>query len=113
MIYHIKDVDAFIKISLKTIAKIIKYKYKTLIKMVTVENVRFLMKKYVKKDQNNNIYISYKNIDKLYADIHEWIIGIELAQMAAEDKIGCYWDNKRNEMIFFNKELGVNDGKTN
>jgi hypothetical protein len=33
--------------------------------------------------------------------------------MAAEDKIGCYWDNKRNEMIFFNKELGVNDGKTN
>ena len=42
---------------------------------------------------------------KRYDEILDWLIGVELAKMAADDKLECYWDDEANEMVFKGKPV--------
>jgi hypothetical protein len=68
-------------------------------------NVEGIVKQYAKRDSKNNLMVNNKIVQKIQNDLMDWILGVSLAKLAAKDELNCYWDNKRNCMVFSrNKE---------
>lgn len=103
MIYRIKNLDMFIKYTLKGVCKLNGYKKKEIKNYIDEQNIKSFLKKYIYRDEKDRLFISEKDTIKLYEDINEWIVGLELASLAGQDLIECYWDNKQNCMMFYNK----------
>lgn len=73
------------------------------------------MKDYIKPKEIASIikqYSVYKNGDyfmntmilqKVFTETKNWVLGIQLAKMAASDKMDTMWDEEQNCMIFKSK----------
>lgn len=103
MIYRIKNLEKFIKATIKGICELNGYDKKEIKKYIDKNNIQCLMKKYVYTDTDNEIFISDKDTVKLYDDVREWIVGVELSKIAGQDLIECYWDDENNCMKFYHK----------
>lgn len=99
MIYKIKSMNNFAKILGKTVAKDSQFTYNELKSYISVKNIKNIISKYT-TDENGHCYITNNGIADSMSEIFDWLIGRELASLAAKDKIDCYWDDKSNEMIF-------------
>jgi hypothetical protein len=70
------------------------------------------MKEYIKPKEVASIvkqYAIYKNnqylmnrmiLQKIFSEVKNWVLGIQLSKMASEGKIDTMWDDEENCMIF-------------
>jgi hypothetical protein len=49
-----------------------------------------------------------KILQKIFTEVHDWVLGVTLSQMASKDLIDTYWDSTLNCMTFAPK--GNEDG---
>ena len=100
--YKINSINNVAKTLGKTVAKDADYTYDELKKYISVGNIKNILSDYaIKKD--NELYINSEGINNVMSDILDWLTGRELAYLAAQDKLDCYWDDTTNEMVFKSK----------
>lgn len=61
-------------------------------------------------DDNNQPLLNEETNEKIYEETAVWIHNAGLAKLSANDLVECAWDDKLNEMVFWQKEI-ANNGK--
>ena len=56
-------------------------------------------------DNENRPLLDEETNEQIFEETAIWIHNIGLAKLAAQDLIECAWDNKMNEMVFWQKEI--------
>lgn len=104
MIYEITHLNAFAKSLGVNVAKDSGFSIKELKRYIKVSNIKNIIKQYAKKNKYGNLVINDEAAQNICSDIFDWLIGANLAELAAEDVIDCYWDDEQNCMMFKTKE---------
>lgn len=107
--YEIKYLNKFAKSLGKMVAKDIGFSHTQLKNYITVGNIKNLIKQYCNTDKYGQLLIDEEQTSQVCSEIFDWLIGVDLAKMAAADELDCYWDDKMNQMVFKYKEK--NNGK--
>ena len=102
MIYEIKSLNSFSKSLGKQVAKQSGFSKNELINYITVKNIKQMVRLHASK-QKGKMYIDEKRTLKICGEIFDWLVGVDLAKLAAQDKLECYWDDKKNTMVFKKK----------
>lgn len=66
---------------------------------ITPKEVSSIVKQYCIY-KNNDYFINTLILQKIFTEVKNWVLGIQLAKMASEGKIESIWDNEQNCMIF-------------
>lgn len=104
MIYEIQNLNKFAKSLGKMVAKDIGFSQKELKQYINVSNIKNLIIQYCNGKIKGKLTIDEENTSRVCSEIFDWLIGADLARLAAEDVLDCYWDDKTNQMIFKHKE---------
>lgn len=108
MIYEIKSLNGMAKGLGKQVAKDNGFSKKELHSYINVSNIVGIIKQYC-RTKGKKFYIDDGDIEKAYAEVHQWLVGVDLARLAANDTIDCYWDNEKDCMKFKGKKENKND----
>ena len=101
--YEIEDIKKFSKSLGKRVAKDCGFPMSDLKSSISVRNVCGLVKEH--SDVINGVrYIDEQNAFEVCEQILNWILGVSLAKMAANDEIDCYWSDKDDCMMFMFKD---------
>jgi hypothetical protein len=100
--YEIEDIKKFSKSLGKRVAKDCGFSVTDLKSSISVKNVCCLVK------ENSSVidgvrFIDEQNAIEVCEQILNWIMGVSLAKMAANDEIDCYWSDKDDCMMFMFK----------
>lgn len=50
--------------------------------------------------KNGGYYINTIILNKIFSEVKNWVLGIQLAKMASDGKLDTIWDEEQNCMIF-------------
>lgn len=53
--------------------------------------------------KNHEYYMNTEILQKIFSEVKNWVLGIQLAQMASSGKMDTMWDDEQNCMIFKSK----------
>tara|TARA_R110000868_G_scaffold554_3_gene4108 strand:- start:877 stop:1212 length:336 start_codon:yes stop_codon:yes gene_type:complete len=99
--HKFKDLNKFSKDLGKFVARVSGYRLSQIKKYIKVNNVKNIVKKYAKYNLPNNIYtLSEDDASEACEEILDWLVGVELASLAADDVLDCWWDDEKNQMMF-------------
>lgn len=104
MKYKIKNIDKFAKYIGRLVAKQSGFTSKEFKSYINISNIKNIIYNHAEKIDDGSIALNEKTTNIIYSEIFDWLVGVDLAKLAADDILDCYWDNKRNCMIFKNKE---------
>ena len=104
MKYEIKDLNKFAKNLGRMVAKDSGFSHKQLKSYITVSNIKNLIIQYCNGRKYGKLLIDEEHTSKVCSEIFDWLVGVDLAKLAAEDVLDCYWDDSMNEMVFKYKE---------
>tara|TARA_R100000278_G_scaffold53223_2_gene44645 strand:+ start:684 stop:1007 length:324 start_codon:yes stop_codon:yes gene_type:complete len=100
--HKFKDIRKFsLKIG-KFVARSAGYTIKELRSFINVSNVEGIVRNHATMEEDY-FTLSEKQAENICDEILDWLVGVEIAKMAAEDKLDCYWDDEINEMVFKGK----------
>ena len=102
MIYEIKSLNGFAKSLGKQVAREGGFSVKELRGYITVSNIKNMIKQHASK-QRGKLYIDEDRTHQVCEEIFDWLTGVNLAKLAAQDYLECYWDDKQNTMVFNKK----------
>lgn len=109
MIYKVKNLNKF-AISLgKIAAKNSGFTHEELKSYIKISNIKNMILQYGNRLDDGSITIDEEATNIIYAEIFDWLVGVDLATLAANDIIDCYWDNEKNDMIFMRKDGNRNE----
>ena len=97
--YELKDMDGFAKTIGLHVAETVGIPRKQLKQYIKVFNIKEISKQYC-TEENGRYYIDDQSVDDIVQDVTNWVVGIDLAKLAASDKLECYWEDDINEMVF-------------
>lgn len=60
--------------------------------------------------KDDDYLINTEILQKIFTEVHDWVLGVTLSKMASKDLIETYWDTTLNCMTFSQKE-NLNNGK--
>lgn len=101
-LHKFKDIRKFsLKIG-KFVARSAGYTVKELRSFINVSNVEGIVRQHATIEENC-FKLSEKQAEKICDEILDWLVGVELAKMAAEGSLDCYWDDDRDQMVFKSK----------
>ena len=101
--YKIRSMNALAKVLGKTVAKDSDFTFKQLRSYISVGNIKNIIKDYAEVSEDGQYQINQEGIDCVMTEIFDWLVGRDLAALAAEDKVDCFWDDEKNEMVFKGK----------
>lgn len=55
-------------------------------------------------EKDEKYLINTKLLQKIFTEVHDWVLGVTLSKMASKDLIETYWDETLNCMTFAPKE---------
>lgn len=102
--YEIENINKFAKCLGKKVAKECGFSPEQLKTSITVKNVCGLIMERSFLDNDGTRYIKKEDTSAVCEEILNWILGVNLARLAAEDEVDCYWSDKKNCMVFSFKE---------
>lgn len=102
--YEIKHLNKFAKSLGKMVAKDMGFSHKELKSYITVSNIKNLIKQHCHVNKRGQLLIDEDQASIVCNEIFDWLLGVDLAKLAAEDELDCYWDDKINQMVFKYKE---------
>lgn len=50
--------------------------------------------------KNGDFYMNTTILQKIFSEVKNWVLGIQLSKMASEGKLETIWDEEQNCMIF-------------
>lgn len=50
--------------------------------------------------KKNNYLINRMILQKIFMEVKNWVLGIQMAKMASDDQLDAIWDDEQNCMIF-------------
>lgn len=50
--------------------------------------------------KNGDFYMNTTILEKIFSEVKNWVLGIQLSKMASEGKLETIWDEEQNCMIF-------------
>tara|TARA_B100000073_G_scaffold26282_1_gene20343 strand:+ start:283 stop:612 length:330 start_codon:yes stop_codon:yes gene_type:complete len=84
----------------KYVAKQAGYSRKQLNSFIRLQNVQKIVKTHSRRTFDGKYEVDEEEINLICEEIFDWLVGVELCKLAADDVIGCYWDDKKNRMEF-------------
>lgn len=102
--YEIKNINKFAKSLGNMVAKDMGFSKKELHSYIRVSNIKSLIKQHCSIDKQGQLLIDEDQTSEVCNQIFDWLIGVDLAKLAADDELDCYWDDKSNEMVFKAKD---------
>jgi hypothetical protein len=102
-LHRIKNLKKLAKHLAKSVAEDCGLTIDDLKEYMTVKNAINIVKENAKKDKNGELLINTKILEKICLEMSGWLLGVNLAKLASQDVLDCYWDNKKNCMVFKKK----------
>lgn len=99
----IKNIKRTAKYIGKDVAKNRKIPLNELTDYIKPKEIVSIIKQYA-ISKNNRYLINTKILQKIFTEVHDWVLGVTLSKMASNDLIDTYWDNDLNCMTFSSKE---------
>ena len=96
----IKDIDKMARHLRRDIASQQSVTIKELKNFITQNETISLIRQYSKQNKNGDYLINTKILDKIFTEMYNWILGVELCQLASKGMFDVYWDDKQNCMTF-------------
>lgn len=103
-LHRVKHLKKMAKFMAKNVALDCGFSINELKQYMTVRNAVNIIRENAKKDDDGNLLVNEKIIEKIHFEISSWLIGVNLAKMAAQDLLECFWDDKKNCMVFSKKD---------
>ncbi len=103
-LHKIKDIKKLAKHLAKNVATDCGFTIDELKEYMTVKNAIEIVKQHSKINKNGEYLINTKILEDICLDISSWLLGVNLAKLAGEDILDCFWDNKKNCMVFKKKK---------
>jgi hypothetical protein len=63
------------------------------------KEIASIVKQYAIKKQNG-YFINTTILQKIFVEVKNWVIGVQLAKMASDGQIDTMWDDEQNCMVF-------------
>lgn len=98
--FKIKDLTRFAKKIGKSVALECGFTIQDLKNYITVSNIKQIVLHHCIVDDQKQILINEDILQIISSEIFEWLIGTDLAKLASEDVIDCYWSDKDDCMMF-------------
>lgn len=102
--FRIKDLTKFAKKIGKTVALDSGFTIEDLKSYIKVSNIKQIILQHCVVDEQRQILINEEILKTICSDIFEWLMGTDLAKMASEDIIDCYWSDENNCIMFESKK---------
>jgi hypothetical protein len=102
-LHRIKNIKRLARHLAKTVAEDCGLTIEDLKQYMTVKNAISIVKENAKQDEHGEFLINTKILEKICLDMSGWLLGVNLAKLASEDLLDCYWDSKKNCMVFKKK----------
>lgn len=102
MVYQIKSLTKFAKSLGQEVAKEGGFTQQELQSYISVGNIKNMVKSRA-RHRNGKLYIDEESTDLICEEIFDWLTGVGLAKLAAQDYLECFWDDKQNTMVFKKK----------
>lgn len=83
----------------KFVARTSGYTFKELKAYIRPVNVKNIVKKHAKFVDDHYVMTEDQSYEAC-EEILDWLVGVELAKLAADDVLDCYWDDESNQMVF-------------
>jgi hypothetical protein len=55
-------------------------------------------------EKEEKYLLNTKLLQKIFTEVHDWVLGVSLSKMASNDIIDTYWDSELNCMTFSKKD---------
>ena len=102
-LHRIKDIKRLAKHLAKNVAVDCGFTIDELKQFMTVKNAINIIKEKAQKDENGDFLINTKILETICLEISGWLLGVNLARLASDDKLDCYWDDSKDCMVFRKK----------
>jgi hypothetical protein len=99
----IKDLSKMAKHLAKDIAKNKAIPLSELSEYIKPKEVKSIIRQY-SVHKKNKFMINAIILQKIFQEVNNWVIGIELSKLASKDLIESYWSDEENCMTFSVKE---------
>lgn len=83
----------------KKVAKDNHFSMKELKEYIKVSNIKAIIAQYCAL-KDDRLWINEERLMMAYEDIHQWLVGVDLAKKAAHGSLDCYWDDDKECMVF-------------
>ena len=91
---------------IKLVSRHTSYTLKEIKSCINLKNVRTMVRMYSSRHIDGGFTLTIDDVSIICDEIYDWVAGVELARLAAEDVLDAYWDEKKNGMTFkFKKQL--------
>lgn len=103
-LHRIKDIKKLAKHLAKNVAVDCGLTIEDLKQYMTVKNAISIIKENAKINEKGEFLINTKILEKICLEMSGWLLGVNLAKLASDDVLDCYWDNRKNCMVFKKKK---------
>ena len=100
--YEITQLGPMAKRLGKAIAKDGNFTVDELKEYISVSNIKQIIKEF-SMIKDGRLFIDEDGMEQAAEQVHNWLIGVDLAKLAGQDKVNCYWDDEKNCMTFEEK----------
>ena len=85
---------------IKVVSKNTSYTLKEIKSAINLGNVRTMVRMHSSPHIDGGFTVSEEDASDICEEIFDWVAGVELARLAAEDLIDAFWDDEKNCMSF-------------
>lgn len=98
-LHEFDDLDKFSRSVAKFVARSSGYTFKELKRYIRLGNVKKIIKNHAQFIEDHYV-ITEEDAHEACEEILDWLVGVELASLASDGVLDCWWDNDRNQMVF-------------
>lgn len=104
--YEIVQINQFSKSLGLSIAKQSMIPVKEFKRCISPKQIKGIIHQYCDDySPEGNPLLTEEQLDDICEDILSWITGFELAKMASDGKLECYWSDDKDQFIFSRNEI--------
>lgn len=97
---RIKDIEKMARHIRKDVASQQGVPIKELKFYITQNEVISLIRQYAKVDKNGQLMVNCAILDKIFKEVYNWIVGVEISKLASKGDFDVYWSDEKNSMVF-------------
>ena len=97
---RLKDLNGAAKKIGKDISETHEIPLKELSKFITLKEVKSLIIQYAETNDDGDILVNNRILNKIVSQADSWVIGMRLAKMGSNDEVDIHYDSRSEEFIF-------------
>ena len=85
---------------IKIVSRNTSYTLREIKDCINLGNVKAMVRMHSTPHIDGGFRLTVGDVENICEEIFDWVAGVELARLAAEDVIDAYWDDDKNGMYF-------------